>query len=59
MTRFSCDCGAVYEVIPTEGLSRADDNVMTCVVCAKELLTWSGSNVGQLHLVSPPDQDRE
>jgi hypothetical protein len=59
MTRFSCDCGAVYEVIPTEGPSRADGDAMTCVVCAKELFTWSGSNVGQLHLVSPPDQDRE
>ncbi|HLH92834.1 MAG TPA: hypothetical protein VKX28_30790 [Xanthobacteraceae bacterium] len=59
MTRFSCACGAVYEVIPTQGPSRADDDLLKCVVCAKELFTWSGSNVGQLHLVARPERDRE
>jgi hypothetical protein len=59
MTQFSCDCGALYEVIPTEGPSRAVDDLLKCVVCTKELFTWSGSNVGQLRLVSRPQQDRE
>ncbi len=59
MTQFACDCGAVYEVIPTEGPSRSDDDRVTCVVCTRELFSWSGSNVGQLHLVTRPDADRE
>ena len=59
MTQFACDCGAVYEVIPTEGPSRSLDDMLRCVVCAKELFAWSGSNVGQLHLVVRPERDRE
>jgi hypothetical protein len=59
MTQFACGCGAVYEVIPTEGPSRNLDDLLKCVVCTKELFSWSGSNVGQLHLVSRPDRDRE
>jgi len=59
MTRFSCGCGAVYEVIPTDGPARNDDGLLKCIVCAKELFSWSGSNVGQLHLVSRPETDRE
>jgi hypothetical protein len=59
MTRFSCACGAVYEVIPTDGPSRNDNDLLKCIVCTKELFSWSGSNVGQLHLVSRPETDRE
>ena len=59
MTQFACDCGAVYEVIPTEGPSRNDDDSVSCTVCAKELSSCSGSNVGQLHLVARPESDRE
>jgi hypothetical protein len=59
MSQFACDCGAVYEVIPTEGPSRSDDDSVRCTVCAKELFSWSGSNVGQLHLVTRPESDRE
>ena len=59
MSQFSCGCGARYEVIPTEGPSRAADDLLKCAVCARELFSWSGSNVGQLRLVSRPETDRE
>jgi len=59
MTQFACNCGAVYEVIPTRGPSRSLDDLLKCVVCAKELFSWIGSDVGQLRLVSRPERDRD
>ena len=59
MTQFSCSCGAVYEVIATAGPSRAGDAFLTCVECGKELFSWTGSNVGQLRLVTRPERDRD
>ena len=49
----------MYEVVPTDGPSRDGDGLLKCLVCAKELFSWTGSNVGQLHLVSQPESDRE
>ena len=59
MTHVTCKCGAVFEVIETTGPSRDRDDLVTCGVCKKELFSWSGSNVGQLRLVSRPESDRE
>ena len=59
MTQVSCQCGATYEVIETKGPSRDDDVSVRCAVCGKDLFCWSGSDVGQLRLVSRPEQDRE
>ena len=59
MTHVTCTCGAVFEVIETKGPSRDDDVSVRCTVCGKDLFCWSGSDVGQLRLVSRPQQDRE
>ena len=59
MTNVTCTCGAVFEVIETKGPSRNPDAPVTCAVCGKELFYWSGSDVGQLRLVSRPEPDRE
>ena len=59
MTQVSCQCGATYEVIETKGPSRDDDLSVRCAVCGKDLFCWSGSDVGQLRLVTRPESDRE
>ena len=59
MTHVTCTCGAVFEVIETKGPSRANDTAVKCAVCEKELFYWSGSDVGQLHLIKRPESDRE
>jgi hypothetical protein len=59
MTQVACQCGATYEVIETKGPSRDHDVSLRCTVCGKDLFSWSGSDVGQLRLVSRPEQDRE
>ena len=59
MTQVTCACGAVFEVLETKGPSRNDDATVKCGVCERELFCWSGSNVGQLRLVSRPEPDRE
>jgi hypothetical protein len=59
MTHVTCTCGAVFEVIETKGPSRDQDAAVKCSVCEKELFYWSGSDVGQLRLVSRPESDRE
>jgi hypothetical protein len=59
MTQVSCECGAIYEVIETKGPSRGHDTSVKCAECGKELFCWSGSDVGQLRLVSRPEPDRE
>jgi hypothetical protein len=59
VSQLSCDCGAIYEVIATKGPSRDHDTALRCAVCGKDLFSWSGSDVGQLRLVSRPEQDRE
>jgi organic hydroperoxide reductase OsmC/OhrA len=30
-----------------------------CVLCDREMFAWEGDNVGQLHLIGRPDEDRE
>jgi hypothetical protein len=59
MTHVSCECGASYEVIETKGPSWEHDASVKCVLCGKELFCWSGSDVGQLRLVTRPESDRE
>ena len=59
MTQVTCTCGAVFEVIETKGPSRNRDGMVKCSVCEKEMFDWSGSDVGQLRLVSRPEPDRE
>jgi len=59
MTQVTCTCGAVFEVLETKGPSRAHDGSVKCSVCEKEMFHWSGSDVGQLRLVSRPEPDRE
>lgn len=54
----TCKCGAIYEVIETQGPSR-DESGFKCVVCNKELVSWTGSNVSQFHLIKTPEPDRE
>jgi len=56
--KITCSCGAVYEVIETQG-PRREPNEFKCLVCEKELFTWAGSNVGQFHLVAQPKPDRD
>ena len=56
--KVTCVCGAIYEVIKTVGPSR-ETRPFKCVLCDRELFAWDGDNVGQLHLVSRPDEDRE
>jgi transposase-like protein len=46
-------------VIETKGPSRDHDVSFRCTVCGKDLFSWSGSDVGQLRLLSRPEQDRE
>jgi len=58
MTELACTCGAVYEVIKTEGPAR-DERAFKCVLCGRELFSWSGSNVGQFRLIRRPEPDRE
>jgi len=58
MTELACKCGAVYEVIKTEGPAR-DERAFKCVLCGRELFSWSGSNVGQFRLIRRPEPDRE
>jgi hypothetical protein len=59
MANVTCTCGAVFEVIETKGPSRNPDGMVKCSVCEKEMFDWSGSDVGQLRLVSRPEPDRE
>ena len=58
MTELACKCGAIYEVIKTEGPAR-DERAFKCVLCDRELFSWSGSNVGQFRLIRRPEADRE
>ena len=58
MTELACKCGAVYEVIKTEGPAR-DERAFKCVLCDHEMFSWSGSNVGQFRLIRQPEPDRE
>lgn len=58
MTQLACHCGAVYEVIPTQGPCRTQD-AFKCVLCNKELVCWIGSDVAQFRLIKAPEQDRE
>ena len=58
MKELACKCGAVYELIETQGPSW-DDRVFKCVLCQHELFSWSGSNVGQCRLIKSPELDRE
>jgi hypothetical protein len=57
-TQMACKCGAVYEVIETKGPSFRDDS-FKCVLCGTELVSWSGSNVGQFRLIRRPETDRD
>ena len=52
--KVTCDCGAIYEMIETEGSSR-ESKPFKCVLCEKELFTWEGANVGQFCLVWRPE----
>jgi hypothetical protein len=56
--KVTCVCGAIYEVIKTKGPSR-EARPFKCVLCDRELFAWDDDNVGQLHLVWRPDEDRE
>src|SRR6476620_11772159 len=56
--RVTCNCGAIYEVIETKGPSR-ESRPAKCVLCDREMFAWEGDNVGQLHLIGRPDEDRE
>ena len=56
--KVTCVCGAIYEVIKTVGPSR-ETRPYKCVLCDRELFASDGDNVGQLHLVWRPDEDRE
>jgi hypothetical protein len=56
--KVTCVCGAIYEVIETKGPAR-EARPFKCVLCDRELFAWDGDNVGQLHLVWRPDEDRE
>ena len=58
MAELSCKCGAVYEVIETKGPAR-DERAFKCVLCDRELFSWSGSNVSQFRLIRRPEADRE
>jgi hypothetical protein len=58
MAQVICSCGAVHELIETEGPPTERDS-LKCLVCDKELMTWTGPNVPQLHLVRVPELDRE
>jgi hypothetical protein len=58
MTELACKCGAVYEVIETEGFAR-DEKVFKCVVCDCELLCALAPHHAQLHLLRQPEADRE
>lgn len=58
METLSCKCGALYEIIKTEGPTRTDGS-FNCLVCKSELFTWAGSNVSQFRLISTPTPDRE
>jgi hypothetical protein len=58
MTKVTCHCGAIYEMIETKG-STEGEIPFKCVLCGKDLFTWAGINVGQFRLVWRPDQDRE
>jgi hypothetical protein len=39
--KVTCDCGAIYEMIETEGSSR-ESKPFKCVLCYKELFEWEG-----------------
>jgi len=52
-----CVCGAIYEVIKTEGPSR-ETRPYKCVLCDRELFVRD-EDMGQFHLVWRPDEDRE
>jgi len=56
--KVTCVCGAIYEVIKTVGPS-TETRPFKCVLCERELFAWDGDNVGQLHLVWRPEEDRE
>ena len=58
MKELACKCGAIYELIETEGPSWGE-SVFKCVLCQHELFSWSGSNVGQFRLIKRPEPDRE
>ena len=58
MDQLSCKCGAIYEIIKTQGPSE-DDGAFICLVCLKELFTWTGSNVAQFRLISRPEPERD
>ena len=58
MVHLTCDCGAVYEAIETTGPCH-EDGSFKCLVCEKELLTWTGSGVAQFRLIKQPESDRE
>ena len=50
--KVTCVRSTIYEVIETKGPSRE-------ALCDRELFAWDGDNVGRLHLVWRPDEDRE
>ena len=52
--KVTCACGAIYEMIETEGSSR-EPKPSKCVLCEKELLAWEGANGGQFRLVWRPE----
>jgi hypothetical protein len=58
-TLVTCTCGAVFEVLETKGPLLGNDDAVRCVLCDKELFYWSGSDVGQLHLIKRPEPDSE
>ena len=58
MAEMTCECGAVYEIVKTEGPTRTEEN-FKCVLCEKELFSWAGSNVAQFRLVKQRKLDRE
>jgi len=55
--KVTCACGAIYEMIETEG-SSSEPKPFKCVLCEKELFAREGANVGQFRLVWRPDSDR-
>jgi hypothetical protein len=58
MTQLTCSCGAIYDAIETKGPSR-NQGSFKCVLCEKELFSWSGSNVAQFRLIKTREPDRE
>jgi hypothetical protein len=58
MNRVTCNCGAVYQVIESEGHFE-NPPAFKCVLCEKELFTSESNIRRQFHLIEQPEPDRE